>query len=181
MVGPEGIIDGEHQAIPGGVIKARMFRVAAVVLQIRKGRLVVLDALPLTFAVGSAQVGVIDHLETARAAELGLHHLAGLRIFHQLTSPPATGLQVGLQGALEGAPGGAVRQGLVDLCVDVLEQIQLHRLGDGKAGLVLFLPDVPVIKADGKALLAVEVDGFLGRQRLQLDLCHQTAPVRPDT
>ncbi len=166
---PPGVVDGEDEAVPCGVLGALVGARGVVVEEVREGALGGLDALPLAFGVGGPEVGVVDDLEASRAAELGADGLAGLGVDDVLTAPPAALDEVGAQLVAELFEGGAVGEGGVDGGTDVDEEVEFHGLGDGEGGLVLLLPDVAVVEADLVALGAEVVDGFLRGEELEGD------------
>jgi hypothetical protein len=169
---PPGIVDGQHQAIPGGVLGALVGARGVVVEEVRQRRLGRLDALPPPFGVGGAQVGFVDHFQPARAAQLRQHLLAGLGVDDLLQAPPAALHQPGAQVVDEGLQGGALGERGIDFGADVGQEVEFQGLGDGERGLVFLLPDIEIREANLVALLAEEFNGRRRGQELEVEVDH---------
>src|SRR5262249_29656002 len=98
---PPWMVRRQHGAVPLSVLLACALVQHSDVTQIGPTLLRRFDALPLTGAVGRAEVHVEDRLETAWAAELCIDDVAGLRILDRPSSPPALLLQGRDQPLLE--------------------------------------------------------------------------------
>src|SRR5690606_19526798 len=128
--------------------------------EIRKVVLVALDALPLSFTVSGAQVGVINHLQAARAAKLHEFSLTGERVFHLGFTPPPFLHQQGSQIFTKLLKGYSPCQRPINCFADIAQDVELHGLGYRERSLVLLLPDIFPTEADQVAFLAEEFDSL---------------------
>ena len=118
----------------------------------------------LTLAGGTeraAHVRVEDGPEPVRAAELDALG-AAFRVHDDLPAPPSQRPEPGFEVARELPPRLALGERLVEGAANRLEDVGLHRLGDGEGPRVRRLPDLPPVPGRRVALRGEESDRLPG-------------------
>ena len=170
---PPWIVPAQHGIVPVAVLVAGAIVKDRHIAQPGPSGGDTLDPLPAAGRIRHTQIGVVDDLEPARAAELHLALLAGQRVHYHVAAPPSLLLKRRGQPALELAQRGALGDGIIHRGADIGQDIESGNLGDGEITRVLVTLHVAMIEGDGKTLAAEGVDRLLRRERLKFDFVGQ--------
>ena len=166
VVVPPGVVHRQDGSRPGYMLVAVLLAGAEFVEEVGVGLLGALRPVPLSGGAGGPEVRAVDRAEPVRAAELRPRGLPGLRVPQVFLPPPAPLLEDRREVLPELRDGPAFGDGLVDLGADVLQEVDLHRLGDGEGVGVLFEPDIAEGEAGAEVAPAEVVQRLLrGRPR----------------
>ena len=162
VVVPPGVVSPQQCPVPPGVLGAVLFAGTQLVQQVGVRGGGAADPGPLAGGAGGPHVGPEDCLEAAGAAQLRGARVAGTRVDDLPDTPPAGLAQDRLQLGPKRLVRRACRQGPVERRADVVEDVQLHRLGDRERHGVLGTGDVAIIEADPQVPGAEKIQGLGG-------------------